>query len=75
MTGRNADVFSVQGYDTGTLLVDAMASVEGDVGAKKELIVSMEKVEIASPRGKFTFSKAHTAEKTVNDPATGCKMV
>jgi branched-chain amino acid transport system substrate-binding protein len=94
-SGRDADVFAVQGYDTGTLLVDAMGAVEGDIGAKKELIASMEKAEIASPRGKFTFSKAHnpiqdiylreakagenrlvaTAEKAVNDPATGCKLV
>lgn len=58
-TSREADVFAVQGYDTGTLLVAAMGAVEGDLGAKKELISSMEKTEIASPRGKFTFSKAH----------------
>jgi len=58
-TGRDADVFAVQGYDTGTLLVHALDAVKGDLGAKKDLISAMEKTEIVSPRGKFAFSKAH----------------
>ena len=58
-TGRDADVFAVQGYDTGTLLVHALDAVKGDLSAKKDLIAAMEKAEIVSPRGKFTFSKAH----------------
>jgi branched-chain amino acid transport system substrate-binding protein len=58
-TGRDADVFAVQGYDTGTLLVKALAAVKGDTGAKGDIIAAMEKTEIASPRGKLTFSKAH----------------
>lgn len=57
--GREANVFSVQGYDTGTVLVDAMDAVGGDTGATKDLITAMEKASIDSPRGKFTFSKAH----------------
>ena len=57
--GRSANVFSVQGYDTGTLLVQAMAAVGGDSGATKDLITTMEKATIDSPRGKFTLSKAH----------------
>lgn len=58
-TGREADVFAVQGYDTGTLLVQALAAVKGDLGARAELVAAMEKTEIASPRGKLLFSKAH----------------
>jgi branched-chain amino acid transport system substrate-binding protein len=58
-TGRDADVFAVQGYDTGTLLVQALDAVKGDLGARKDLIAAMEKAEIASPRGTMTFSKAH----------------
>ncbi|MGQ0664112.1 MAG: ABC transporter substrate-binding protein [Pseudomonadota bacterium] len=59
MTGREADVYAVQGYDTGQLLVHALAAVKGDVKAKKELIAAMETAVIDSPRGKFTLSKAH----------------
>ena len=58
-TGRDADVYAVQGYDTGQLLVAGMAAVKGDLKARKELIAAMEKTTIDSPRGKFTLSKAH----------------
>jgi branched-chain amino acid transport system substrate-binding protein len=58
-TGRDADVYAVQGYDTGQLLVAGVGAVKGDVAARKELVLAMEKSEIDSPRGKFTLSKAH----------------
>jgi branched-chain amino acid transport system substrate-binding protein len=58
-TGRDADVYAVQGYDTGQLLVAGLRAVKGDVKARKELVAAMEKAEIDSPRGKFTLSKAH----------------
>jgi len=58
-SGRDADVYAVQGYDTGQLLVAGLAAVKGDVKARKELVAAMEKAEIDSPRGKFTLSKAH----------------
>jgi branched-chain amino acid transport system substrate-binding protein len=57
--GRDADVYAVQGYDTGQLLVAGLTAVKGDVKARKELVAAMEKAEIDSPRGKFTLSKAH----------------
>jgi branched-chain amino acid transport system substrate-binding protein len=56
---READVYAVQGYDTGQLLVAGLSAVKGDVKARKELVAAMEKAEIDSPRGKFTLSKAH----------------
>jgi branched-chain amino acid transport system substrate-binding protein len=56
---RTANVFAVQGYDTGTLLVQALEAVGGDTGATQELIAVMEKATIDSPRGAFTLSKAH----------------
>ncbi len=56
---RDADVYAVQGYDTGQLLVAGLNAVKGDAGAKKDLIAAWEKAEIDSPRGKFTLSKAH----------------
>lgn len=58
-TERDADVYAVQGYDTGQLLAIGLGAVKGDVGARKELIAAMETAEIDSPRGKFTLSKAH----------------
>ena len=58
-TSREADVYAVQGYDTGQLLVQTLAKVQGDTGARKELIKAMAVAEIDSPRGKWTMSKAH----------------
>jgi branched-chain amino acid transport system substrate-binding protein len=56
---RDADVYAVQGYDTGQLLVAGLGAVKGDVGARDALVAAMEKTTIDSPRGKFTLSKAH----------------
>jgi len=58
-TNREADVYAVQGYDTGQLLVAGLGAVKGDVGARNALVAAMEKTTIDSPRGKFTLSKAH----------------
>jgi branched-chain amino acid transport system substrate-binding protein len=58
-TNRDADVYAVQGYDTGQLLVAGLGAVKGDVGARDALVAAMEKTTIDSPRGKFTLSKAH----------------
>ena len=58
-TNREADVYAVQGYDTGQLLLAGLGAVKGDTKARKELVAAMEKAEIDSPRGKFTLSKAH----------------
>jgi branched-chain amino acid transport system substrate-binding protein len=57
-TGRPADVFAVQGYDTGQLLVHAMKAVKGDAKAKKEITAAMRAAKLDSPRGTLTFSKA-----------------
>jgi branched-chain amino acid transport system substrate-binding protein len=58
--GTSANVFSVQGYDTGSLLLQAMAAVSGDAGATKDLIAVMEGATIPdSPRGVWKMSKAH----------------
>ena len=56
---RDADVYAVQGYDTGQVLVAGLAAVKGDMGARKELVAALEKLTVDSPRGQFTFSKAH----------------
>ena len=53
------DVYAVQGYDTGLLLVQGANAVKGDLTAKPALYKAMENVTIDSPRGKWTMSKAH----------------
>lgn len=58
-TSRDSDVFAVQGYDTGTLLIKGLDAVKGDTGARKALISAMESASIESPRGTFTLSKSH----------------
>jgi branched-chain amino acid transport system substrate-binding protein len=58
--GRDADVFAVQGYDTGSLLVAAGAAVNGDFAAVPQVIAALERTVVAdSPRGSWRFSKAH----------------
>ncbi len=57
-TTRPADVYAVQGYDTGQLLVQGLAAVKGDAKAKKDLYAAMRAAKIVSPRGEWTFSKA-----------------
>jgi branched-chain amino acid transport system substrate-binding protein len=58
-TARDADVYAVAGHDTIHALDLALAKVQGDTGAQKELIAALEAVRFDSPRGAFRFSKAH----------------
>jgi len=53
------DVYAVQGYDTGLLLVQGANAVKGDLSKKPELYKAMEGAVINSPRGKWTMSKSH----------------
>jgi len=53
------DVYSVQGYDTGQLLLQGLAAVKGDMSDKKALYKALESQSIDSPRGKWTMSPAH----------------
>jgi branched-chain amino acid transport system substrate-binding protein len=53
------DVYAVQGYDTGLLLVHGANAVKGDLNNKPALYKAMETVTIDSPRGKWTMSKSH----------------
>lgn len=57
--GKPADIYAVQGYDAGQMLVQAMASVNGNTKDRDALIKALEEVKIDSPRGPWTFSKAH----------------
>ncbi len=53
------DVYAVQGYDTGLLLIQGANAVQGDLTAKPALYKAMEGATIDSPRGKWTMSKSH----------------
>lgn len=64
-TGRDADVYAVQGYDTAQLLISAMAKVKGDSRATKALIGAMEQAQFDSPRGPWHFSKSHNPVQDV----------
>jgi branched-chain amino acid transport system substrate-binding protein len=53
------DVYAVQGYDTGLLLIQGANAVKGDLSSKPALYKAMEGAVIDSPRGKWTMSAAH----------------
>ncbi len=53
------DVYAVQGYDTGLLLIKGANAVKGDLNNKPALYKAMEGVVIDSPRGKWTMSPSH----------------
>ena len=53
------DVYAVQGYDSGQLLVQGADAVKGDLNNKQALYKAMESATIDSPRGKWTMSKSH----------------
>ena len=53
------DVYAVQGYDTGLLLVQGANAVKGDLSNKPVLYKAMQGAVIDSPRGKWTMSPSH----------------
>ena len=53
------DVYAVQGYDAGLLLIKGANAVKGDFSKKPALYAALEEATIDSPRGKWTMSKAH----------------
>ncbi len=53
------DVYAVQGYDTGLLLIQGANAVKGDLTNKSALYKALQGAVIDSPRGKWTMSAAH----------------
>lgn len=54
-----ADIYAVQGYDTGLLLVRALEAVNGNTSDRDALLQAMREVEFPdSPRGPWHFSRA-----------------
>ncbi|MDA0830276.1 MAG: ABC transporter substrate-binding protein [Proteobacteria bacterium] len=56
---EEADVYAVQGYDAGLLLIKALEETSGDLSQKTQAIKAMEDAEIDSPRGLWRMSKYH----------------
>lgn len=57
--GHYPDIYAVQGYDAGQAIANTIGELNGDISDKKAVISTMEKLTIDSPRGEFTFSRAH----------------
>ncbi|WP_304639688.1 ABC transporter substrate-binding protein [Pseudomonas sp.] len=57
--GKYPDIYAVQGYDAGQAIASTIDMLGGDISDKQAVIKTMEKLTIDSPRGAFTFSKAH----------------
>ncbi len=57
--GHYPDIYAVQGYDAGLAIANTINQLNGDISDKQAVINTMEKLTINSPRGEFTFSRAH----------------
>lgn len=53
------DVYAVQGYDSGQLLIKGANAAKGDLSNKKALYGAMDSAVIDSPRGQWTMSPSH----------------
>jgi branched-chain amino acid transport system substrate-binding protein len=56
------DVFAVQGYDTGRVIVEALNATQGDAASDK-LIETLGGINFASPRGSFALDSATQAPR------------
>ena len=55
---RTASEFTVQGFDTGRLLVEALKATGGDTSNKKALVEAMHRIHFNGPRGPFRIDPA-----------------
>lgn len=58
-TGKDGDIYAVQGYDAGALLDIGLGAVDGDDAARDKMIAAMGAAKIDSPRGPLSFNKGH----------------
>ena len=77
-SGRQADVFAVQGFDTARVIVEALNAVKGKTDDKLSFLRAISNVAFKSPRGDFRFDpntnnvvQTIYVRKTVNDPKLG----
>ncbi len=54
-TGKDANVFAVQGYDTARVIHEAINKVQGNTTDKDKLIEAISGVTFTGPRGAFKF--------------------
>jgi branched-chain amino acid transport system substrate-binding protein len=64
-TGREADVYAVQGYDAGQMIAVGLDATKGDAAAVKALAAAITSAKIDSPRGAFTLSPSHNPVQTI----------
>ncbi|HBK08315.1 MAG TPA: ABC transporter permease [Acetobacteraceae bacterium] len=64
-TGRDADVYAVQGYDAGQMLLAGLVAAKGDAAAVQALAAGIRAAKIDSPRGAFTLSASHNPVQTI----------
>ena len=62
-TGREADVFAVQGWDTARVIAEMLNRVEGDTSNLDNMIGALDGISFASPRGPFTLDANSQAPK------------
>lgn len=58
-TGKDGDIYAVQGYDAAALIDIGLGAVKGDWAARDGLVQAMRGAKIESPRGTLTFNKAN----------------
>lgn len=64
-TGREADVYAVQGYDAAQMLGIGLDGAKGDPAAEAAWAGAIEKARIDSPRGAFTLSPSHNPVQNI----------
>jgi branched-chain amino acid transport system substrate-binding protein len=62
-TGKDANVFAVQGYDTGRVIVEMLNKVQGDTGNVDAMIEALGGISFASPRGSFALDAVTQAPR------------
>ena len=63
--GKEADIYAVQGYDSGLLLAQSLEKVAGNTEDRAAWTAAMAEAKIDSPRGEWTFSKAHNPVQNI----------
>lgn len=62
-TGKEADVYNVQGYDTGRVIVDILKAVGGDTSNVDKMIETLGGIRFNSPRGPFALDPKSQAPR------------
>jgi branched-chain amino acid transport system substrate-binding protein len=64
-TGKDADLNSMHGHDTLTIMALALDKVKGELKDKQAVSRAIQAVEFESPRGPFRFSKARNPVQNI----------